>query len=222
MSVPITACSNSSCAAPANFETRRSCGGPTSCRRAFTAATCSLRWRRGWPPARAARALRGAGIGRLPDWPDDLPEIVYIDGYGNAHDRVARAQFLSEKTRACRRGRVLTRARNFPAVPPGDGVLVRQFERARRDRGQCRARRPGACLAVGSSGLGDAVIGANAPVTTAGERLNPRRNPELTSSLRAGATSHMPAPIATKTPSIARLNERARSPRTARNAWPRK
>ena len=65
-------------------------------------------------------ALRGAGIGRLPDWPDDLPEIVYIDGYGNAITGL-RAAILSEKTELAVKGRVLTRARTFSDAPPGAG-----------------------------------------------------------------------------------------------------
>jgi S-adenosyl-L-methionine hydrolase (adenosine-forming) len=67
-----------------------------------------------------ARALRGAGIGRLPDWPDDLPEIVYIDGYGNAMTGL-RASILPEETGLAVEGRVLTRARTFSDVPPGAG-----------------------------------------------------------------------------------------------------
>jgi len=67
-----------------------------------------------------ARALRGAGIGRLPDWPDDLPEIIYIDGFGNAMTGL-RAAILPEKTELAVKGRVLTRARTFSDVPPGAG-----------------------------------------------------------------------------------------------------
>ena len=67
-----------------------------------------------------ARALRGAGIGRLPDWPDDLPEIVYIDGYGNAMTGL-RAAILSEKTELAVKGRVLTCARTFSDAPPDAG-----------------------------------------------------------------------------------------------------
>jgi S-adenosylmethionine hydrolase len=65
-----------------------------------------------------AGALRGAGIGRFPDWPDDLPEIVYIDGYGNAMTGL-RAAALPKKTGLAVGGRVLRRARTFSDVPPG-------------------------------------------------------------------------------------------------------
>jgi S-adenosyl-L-methionine hydrolase (adenosine-forming) len=65
-------------------------------------------------------ALGDAGIVRLPDWPDDLPEIVYIDGYGNAMIGL-RAAILPEKTKLAVNGRVLTRARTFSDVPPGAG-----------------------------------------------------------------------------------------------------
>ena len=56
------------------------------CRRAFTAATCSRRSRRGWRAARRRRLARprSRGTRAQPDWPDDLAEIVYIDRYGNA------------------------------------------------------------------------------------------------------------------------------------------
>ena len=67
-----------------------------------------------------AGAFHGAGIGRLPDWPDDLPEIVYIDSYGNAMTGL-RAALLPEKTELAVKGRVLTRARTFSDAPPGAG-----------------------------------------------------------------------------------------------------
>ena len=67
-----------------------------------------------------ADALRDARISRLSDWPDDLPEIVYIDGYGNAMTGL-RAAILSEKTELAVSGRVLTRARTFSDAPPGAG-----------------------------------------------------------------------------------------------------
>ena len=66
-----------------------------------------------------ATALRRAGIGRLPDWPDDLPEIVYIDSYGNAITGL-RAAILPEKTELVAKGRALTRARTFSDVPAGE------------------------------------------------------------------------------------------------------
>ena len=65
-----------------------------------------------------ARALHGAEIGRLLDWPDDLPEIVYIDGYGNAITGL-RSAILPEKTELAVKGRVLTRARTFSDAPLG-------------------------------------------------------------------------------------------------------
>ena len=72
-SVPIMACSRSSCAAPAPSKPPRSCGGPTGCRRAFTprpvrsgggtacrrhvAQRMALRRRRDQPPLRLAGRL---------------------------------------------------------------------------------------------------------------------------------------------------------------------
>jgi S-adenosylmethionine hydrolase len=62
---------------------------------------------------------REATIGRRPDWPDDLPEIVYIDRYGNAMTGL-RAARLPAGGRLTVCGRVLKRARTFSDVPPGD------------------------------------------------------------------------------------------------------
>lgn len=62
--------------------------------------------------------LRGTEISRCPDWPDDLPEIVYIDGYGNAMTGL-RAATLPATARLCAHGHELTRARTFSELPPG-------------------------------------------------------------------------------------------------------
>lgn len=63
-------------------------------------------------------ALRNAGTVRYPDWPDDLPEIVYIDGYGNAMTGL-RAAVLPAQAALLAGGRALARARTFSDVPPG-------------------------------------------------------------------------------------------------------
>src|SRR5258707_501916 len=62
---------------------------------------------------------RPGELGRHPDWPDDLPEIVYIDRYGNAMTGL-RAAVLPHGTRLSASGRVLERARTFSDVPEGD------------------------------------------------------------------------------------------------------
>jgi len=62
---------------------------------------------------------REARIGRHTDWLDDLPEIVYIDRYGNAMTGL-RAALLAAGGRLTVGGRVLKRARTFSDVPPGD------------------------------------------------------------------------------------------------------
>jgi len=61
---------------------------------------------------------RSSGIDRYPDWPDDLPEIVYIDRYGNAMTGL-RAALLEERTGLRVAGRDLGRARTFSDVPSG-------------------------------------------------------------------------------------------------------
>ena len=63
-------------------------------------------------------ALGGGGIGRHPDWPDDLPEIVYIDGFGNAMTGL-RATVLGEQTSLGAGGHAVARARTFSDVAPG-------------------------------------------------------------------------------------------------------
>ncbi|HHM06274.1 MAG TPA: hypothetical protein ENJ19_11135 [Gammaproteobacteria bacterium] len=51
-------------------------------------------------------------------WPEDLPEVVFIDDYGNAMTGV-RACVLDEGGRVMVGGRVLPRARTFSDMPPG-------------------------------------------------------------------------------------------------------
>jgi S-adenosylmethionine hydrolase len=71
---------------------------------------------RGDPPA---GRLRPEGIFRRPDWPDDLPEIVYIDRYGNAMTGM-RAALIPDGARLAAAGRVLARRRTFSDVPAGE------------------------------------------------------------------------------------------------------
>jgi S-adenosylmethionine hydrolase len=61
---------------------------------------------------------RPGEIGRYPDWPDDLPEIVYVDHYGNAITGL-RTELLEERTGLRVAGHDLARARTFSDVPPG-------------------------------------------------------------------------------------------------------
>jgi S-adenosylmethionine hydrolase len=66
----------------------------------------------------AVELTRPGEIGRYPDWPDDLPEIVYVDRYGNAMTGL-RAALLSATACLAVGGRVLTRRRTFSDVPEG-------------------------------------------------------------------------------------------------------
>ena len=61
---------------------------------------------------------RAAAIGRRLDWPDDLPEIAYIDRFGNAMTGF-RAAVVAKDARLSAGGRVLGRARTFADAPPG-------------------------------------------------------------------------------------------------------
>jgi S-adenosyl-L-methionine hydrolase (adenosine-forming) len=65
-----------------------------------------------------AERLRAGEIGRRPDWPDELPEIVYIDHFGNAMTGM-RAAALPEGARLGTGGRWLPHARTFSDVPEG-------------------------------------------------------------------------------------------------------
>jgi S-adenosylmethionine hydrolase len=67
------------------------------------------------PPGR----LRPEGIFRRPDWPDDLPEIVYIDRFGNAMMGL-RAALIPDGARLAAAGRVVARRRTFSDVPAGE------------------------------------------------------------------------------------------------------
>ncbi|HEY3911271.1 MAG TPA: SAM-dependent chlorinase/fluorinase [Stellaceae bacterium] len=62
-------------------------------------------------------ALHETEISHFPDWPDDLPEIVYIDGYGNAMTGL-RAAALPAQAGLGAGGHQLARARTFSDVPP--------------------------------------------------------------------------------------------------------
>jgi S-adenosylmethionine hydrolase len=62
---------------------------------------------------------RAPEIGRYDDWPDDLPEIVYVDRYGNAMTGL-RGSLLSREARLAVSGRVLEHARTFSDVPAGE------------------------------------------------------------------------------------------------------
>jgi S-adenosylmethionine hydrolase len=59
------------------------------------------------------------GMPRRPDWPDDFPEVAYIDRFGNAMTGL-RAAVLPERARLATAGRVLTRRRTFSDVPAGE------------------------------------------------------------------------------------------------------
>jgi S-adenosyl-L-methionine hydrolase (adenosine-forming) len=72
---------------------------------------------RGEPPPRRPRK---DDADRRRDWPDDLPEIVYVDHFGNAMTGL-RATTLAPNAKLAAAGRVLERARTFGDRPPGAG-----------------------------------------------------------------------------------------------------
>ena len=68
---------------------------------------------------RPAHQPRASEIGRQADWPDDLPEIVYVDRYGNAMTGL-RGNLQPNGARLVVSGRVLRRARIYSDVPLGE------------------------------------------------------------------------------------------------------
>jgi hypothetical protein len=66
------------------------------------------------PPSR----LHDDGLDRRADWPDELPEIVYIDHFGNAMTGM-RAASLPPAARLAVAGRELARATTFSDKPVG-------------------------------------------------------------------------------------------------------
>ncbi|HET6223721.1 MAG TPA: SAM-dependent chlorinase/fluorinase [Dongiaceae bacterium] len=66
------------------------------------------------PPGRP----RDDASDRRPDWPDELPEIVYIDHFGNAMTGL-RAAALPPAARLVAAGQVLPRATTFSDLPAG-------------------------------------------------------------------------------------------------------
>jgi S-adenosylmethionine hydrolase len=68
---------------------------------------------------RPAHQPRSPKIGRHADWPDDLPEIVYVDRFGNAMTGL-RGSHLPPGARLVLFGSELKRARTFSDVQPGE------------------------------------------------------------------------------------------------------
>ena len=101
-------------------------------------APVAARLARGEPSSAMARS---AAPQRFADWPDDLAEIVYIDHYGNALTGMRGAAVAADGDPRLRHAKDSARP-NFFGRAAGRGVLVRQFERARRDRRQRRPGRP--------------------------------------------------------------------------------
>jgi len=66
-----------------------------------------------------AGRLRPEDVLRRPDWPDDLPEIAYIDRFGNAMTGL-RAALLPDHARLAVAGQVLARRRTFSDAAAGE------------------------------------------------------------------------------------------------------
>jgi len=80
-------------------------------------APVAARLARGEPPQDPAQRWKQEDLN---EWPDDLPEVIYIDHYGNAMTGI-RAAVLPQDARLGVRGHELERARTFGEVAPGTG-----------------------------------------------------------------------------------------------------
>ena len=78
-------------------------------------APVAARLARGDPPE---AILRRRAASRFAAWPDDLPEIVYVDFFGNAMTGL-RANTLPQQARLALGGRTLAPAGTFSEVPEG-------------------------------------------------------------------------------------------------------
>ncbi|MCP5373215.1 MAG: SAM-dependent chlorinase/fluorinase [Hyphomicrobiales bacterium] len=56
---------------------------------------------------------------RFPDWPDDLAEVIYVDGFGNAMTGLRASALPADAALACA-GRTLVRRRTFSDVAAGE------------------------------------------------------------------------------------------------------
>jgi hypothetical protein len=83
---------------------------------------------------------RTDGADRRADWPDDLREIVCVDHFGDAMMGL-RGRAASQH-KACRGRSCIGTPEDLQRWAARRGLLVREFERARRDSGQPGARRP--------------------------------------------------------------------------------
>jgi S-adenosylmethionine hydrolase len=100
-------------------------------------------------------SLLSPGAARRPDWPDDLAEIVYIDGYGNAVSGL-RAKSVPPDSRVSAGGVTFVGARTFCEVAAGqpfwfenaDGLLEIAVNRGR--AADLLGLRLGAAVCVGS------------------------------------------------------------------------
>ncbi len=70
---------------------------------------------------RPAASPRAADLGRYPEWPDDLAEVIYVDGFGNCMTGL-RAAGLAASGRLLLHGRGIARAGTFADVPAGEAL----------------------------------------------------------------------------------------------------
>ena len=136
---------------------------------------------RGDPPA---GRLRPDGISRRPDWPDDLPEIVYIDRFGNAMTGL-RAALIPDGARLAAAGRVLARRRTFSDVPAGEAFWYENSNGLAEIAVNAGRADAALGLAIGTPVSDPAVASRLTPLSRRrADDLGARRNPELATSLQ--------------------------------------
>jgi S-adenosylmethionine hydrolase len=72
---------------------------------------------RGARPGEDLPAIRLEAAPLHPDWPDDLAEVIYIDGFGNCMTGLRASRFRHAAVQVA--GHRLTLRRTFADVPPG-------------------------------------------------------------------------------------------------------
>jgi S-adenosylmethionine hydrolase len=79
-------------------------------------APVAARLARGEMPAANPRT---GDVGRHPEWPDDLGEVIYVDGFGNCMTGL-RAAGLAASAKVVVHGRGIARVGTFADVPAGE------------------------------------------------------------------------------------------------------
>src|SRR3546814_15918548 len=96
----------------------------------FTPAAAMLA--QGARPGEDLPAIRLEAAPQHPDWPDDLAEVIYIDGFGNCMTGLRASRFPNAAMKVA--GHHLTLQRTFADVPPGSPLLYENSQGSSEER----------------------------------------------------------------------------------------